>query len=80
MSDLKEYSKLKDKVDAAQQKASKAEGALGQVKKQLKSDFGCSSLPEANKKLKQLKKQEQKIDSEYDEAVENFKETWETLG
>lgn len=77
MNKIKDYLALKKTVEEAQQNADKAEGALEQVMKQLKDDFGCSTLVEAKKKLKQLQKQEENITTEFDEAVESFEEKWE---
>ncbi len=77
MNRLKEYTELKRKTEEAQQNADKAEGALEQVMKQLKDDFDCSTLTEAKKKLKQLQKQEEKITTEFEEAIESFEEKWE---
>jgi len=77
MSELERYIQLKKKVEQAQQKADKVDGALGQMMKQLKGKFGCSSLEEAKKKLKVLKGREDKTKREFDKAVEAFEEEWE---
>lgn len=77
MNKIKDYLALKKTVEEAQQNADKAEGALEQVMKQLKDDFGCSTLVEAKKKLKQLQKQEENITIEFEEAVESFEKKWE---
>lgn len=76
MTALQKYTRLKKRVDEAQQAADKAEGALGQVMKQLKADFGCSTLKEAERKLKALGKQEAAAKKDFDEAVEEFEENW----
>ncbi len=77
MADLKKYIELKRKVETAQQKADRAEGALQQVMKQLKSEFGCTTLDAAKKKLLLLTKQESKAKKEFDSAVKEFEEKWE---
>ena len=74
---LDKYLQLKKKVEAAQQKADQAEGALGEIMKQLKRDFDCSTLAEAKKKLKHLEKQEASSKKEFDAAVEKYEEDWE---
>ena len=74
---LDKYLQLKRKVEAAQQEADKAEGALGEIMKQLKRDHGCGTLAEAKKKLKQLEKQEASSKKEFDIAVEKYEEDWE---
>jgi len=81
MATLEEYNQLKKKVDAAQQKADKAAGALEQIMKTLKSEFNCKTLEEAKKKLSQLKNKSTKIETELSEAIEAFEEKWnESLG
>ncbi len=74
---LDKYLKLKKKVELAQTEADQAEGALGEVMKQLKKQFDCNTLKEAKKKLKQLEKQKETSKEEFEEAVEKFEEDWE---
>jgi len=73
---LKKYMALKSKVEEAQQEANKAEGALEEITKRLKKEFGCADLVAAKRKLKLLKKQKQKIETEFEEAMEEFEEKW----
>ncbi len=77
MTELKKYLDLKRKVEQAQQKADKAEGAFEQIMKQLKEKFECATLKAAKLKLALLKKQEQKALTEFEDAVEEFEEEWE---
>lgn len=77
MSTLKKYMELKRKVEQAQQKADKAEGALEQVMKQLKKDFDCPTIRDAKKKWSLLKKQEEKMKGTFEEALEEFERKWE---
>ena len=74
---LKKYMNLKKRVEQAQQEANRAEGALEQVMKQLKEEFGCITLEDAKKKLKSLEKQEQKARTDFEEAMEEFEEKWD---
>jgi len=73
---LDKYLALKRRVESAQQKADQADGAIGEVMKQLKKEFGCSTLNEAKRKLKQLEKQEVESKEKFDSAVEKFEEDW----
>ena len=73
---LDKYLKLKKKVELAQQQADQAKGALQEIMKQLKKEFGCNTLQEAKKKLKQLERQKKSSKKEFDEAVEKFEEDW----
>ena len=76
MSELKRYVDLKRKVEQAQQNADRADGALEQVTKRLKNEFGCPTLAAAKKKLKLLEKQEERALTEFENAVEEFEEEW----
>ena len=76
MSKLERYIEFKKRVELAQQKADKAEGALRQVMKQLKDKFGYSTLKAAKRKLKLMEKQEQKAKAEFEKAIEEFEEKW----
>lgn len=76
-SKLKKYVALKKKVEQAQQEASRAEGALEHIMKQLAKEFDCNTLEEATKKLRLLEKQEQRAKVEFEKAVEKFEKKWE---
>lgn len=73
---LNDYLRLKKKVESAQQQADQAEGALGEVMKQLKKEFGCTTLKEAKKKLKQLERQKESSKEDFETAVEKFEDDW----
>ena len=73
---LKRYMELKERVEQAQQKAAKAEGALEQEMKRIKTGFGCTTLEQGEKKLRQLKRQEEQLDAEFEKAMEEFEEKW----
>lgn len=77
MSKLDRYLSLKKRVEAAQQESDKAEGALGEVMNQIKDEFGCNTLNEAKRKLKQLRKQEEASKKDFDDALEKFEEKWQ---
>lgn len=76
-SELARFSQLKTKVEEAERRANKAEGALGEVKSRLKKEFDCDSLESAEKELKKLNKQMFKAKTEFDDALETFEEEWE---
>jgi len=50
-------SKLNDKVEQAKSLKDKAEGALEQLKKEILEHFGCSTLEEAEQKLREMNKE-----------------------
>jgi len=74
---LEQYKELKDKADKAQQNHNKAEGALDQIKRQLKEDFGCSSLKDAKNKLKMLTKEVAEAEKDLQNAMDEFESEWE---
>lgn len=76
MAKLDKYLNLKKKVESAQQKADQAEGGLSEVMKQLKHEFGCNTLNEAKRKLKQMESQEADSKERFDAALEKFEEDW----
>jgi len=77
MAKLDKYLALKRRVESAQQKADQADGAQKEIMKQLKREFGCDTLAEAKKKLKQLEKQELVSKKAFDDALAEFEEKWE---
>ncbi len=77
MTAINKYLELKENVEEAERQANQAEGALGQVMKQLKTEFGCSTIEAANKKLKKLQQQVNVAEKSFNTAVEVFEEKWE---
>ena len=76
MTTIDKYLKLKENVEKAERKANQAEGALGQVMKQLKDEFGCTTLAFAEKKHKKLQKQAEEAENTFGNAIEKFEEKW----
>ncbi len=76
MTALKDYIELKKKLEQYGRTADRAAGVLEQVLKKLKTDFNCSSLNEAIKKAKLLKKQKQKAKNVFINAKEEFEKKW----
>jgi predicted nucleic acid-binding Zn-ribbon protein len=74
--DIREYERLKNKVESAQRNQSQAEGALSQLMETLKKDHGCSTIEEALALSKKLDKDIHKLEKECDEAMEEFNK-WE---
>ena len=74
--DLKEYERLKEILDRNKQRAIKAEGALEQKMKQLKNEWGLTSMKAAEKHLKALRKEEEEAGKAYEKAFTAFQEEW----
>ena len=73
---LSKFEELKRTVDEAQQKADRAAGALEQITKQLKNDFDCKSIEETKNKLKQLEKQKEETEQDFEKELKDFKIKW----
>ena len=76
MQKLDKFLSLKKRVETAQQEADQAEGAEKEVMKQIKDEFGCNTLNDAKRMLKQKRKQESDSKSKFDDAFEKFEEDW----
>ncbi len=76
MSVLKDYIELKKKLEQFGRAADRAAGVLGQIIKQLKNDFDCSTLKAAVKKAQLLKKQRQEAKIAFIKEKEKFEEKW----
>lgn len=71
-----EYQSLKAKVDNAKTEADKASGALERAKAELKREYGCDSLDEANKLLRKMEKEEKRVSGDYNKALDAFEAEW----
>ena len=76
MANLDKYLKLKKRVESAQQEADQAEGAEKEVMNQIADEFGCDTLNEAKRMLKQKRKQEVDSKEKFDTAFDKFEEDW----
>jgi len=76
MANLDRYLSLKKRVESAQQEADQAEGAEKEVMKQIKDEFGCNTLNDAKRTLKQERKKEADSKAKFDTAFEQFEEDW----
>jgi len=74
---LKEYERLKTKVERLQREADRAAGIRDEKMDRLKEEFGCTSLAEARKLLKTVEQEAEEAEAKYAEALGAFKEKWE---
>jgi predicted transcriptional regulator len=73
---LERYKQLSDKVEKLQRDHDRAEGALSQLMARLKSEFGCDTLADAERKLKKLDKEASVKEKEFYEAMDEFEADW----
>jgi predicted nucleic acid-binding Zn-ribbon protein len=76
--DLDRFNKLKQRVNACQQRAHKAEGALERTMAQLKEEFDCDSLREGEDLLTDLRADMAKLENRYDRELKRFEQKWGT--
>ena len=72
--DVNEYQEAVDEVRRMETKRDKSKGALSQLLKDLKKEFGVSSLEEGNQLLAKLDKEAVAAEEEADEALATFRE------
>lgn len=68
--------KLKREVDEAKQKVSELKGQRIALMKQLQTDWECKTVEEAERKLKSMTKEVEKISSSIEEGIEALEETY----
>ncbi len=76
MTDLDKLAKLKKKTVSLQREADKAQGSLNQLLAQLKEEFDCSDLIEAEALLVQFETEEKKAAKAFRKAMEKFEKEW----
>jgi hypothetical protein len=52
---------------------------MGQLKKNLKKEFGCSSVKEARKKLKRLRQKERELSKKFRQMLVAFEKEWKDV-
>lgn len=68
--DSRRLDELLEKLAEAKEARAKAQGALEPLMKTLKEDFGCETLEEAEKKLKELGDSIKKMETSFEEKLE----------
>ena len=77
MINLKEYEKLKARVDSLARDKARAEGALKQLLTQMEEEFNCKTLKGAEKKLKQLEQEAAQATEDFHTRLKEIVEEWE---
>lgn len=79
-SSIDRFQKFTEQIQEFQREIDKAKGVLDHLLKQLKEEFACDSLETATKLLKKKEKTAKAVESELEEALDEFEERWgETL-
>ncbi len=69
MNNVEKFTKIKKQLEQAKQDKSEATGELNVLMKQLKKDYGVTTVPQAQKKLKQLLAEEETLSQQFDDLV-----------
>lgn len=81
MSDLERFSVLKKQIAQMQRECDKAQGALEEIQKRLKTEFGCKTLDEAEVLLEELKAEVKTIARKFRKEIRVFERKYrEFLG
>jgi len=74
--ELKDLVQLKKKVEILKSDRDKAKGALDSALKQLKKEFDCDSLEDAEVLFKKLLRESEEAEKEFQRTYEKFMEKW----
>lgn len=68
---------LKKKVEESKQKVSELRGHQNALMKQLKDDWKCKSVENAEKKLKSMKTEIERLDESIEEGIKEIEEKYD---
>ena len=71
-----QFRQLKQDHENAKAEADQAKGALAQLTEQLKEEFGCTNLKQAEAKLEELKEKQEQADKEFQRALKAYEVKW----
>ena len=73
---IKEIQDIKSQIEQRKQSIERAKGRKEQLLKTLQTDFGCSSLEEAEKALSELKAEGQEIRDKIEKLCQKIERIW----
>ena len=76
MATVKEFMQIKDDYTEAKKAVDQADGAINELMKQLKEDFDCDSLQEAEQLSIQIKKLGKLKGRKFDRALKQFRKDY----
>lgn len=77
MNEAEKLLKMKEKIDKAKADIARLQGSRDQLYKSLKDNFGCKTLKEAEKKLKEMNKDLDKKETILANGVTGLEEKYE---
>lgn len=79
MDTLARIAKLKEEIASTQREADKAQGVLERIHEQLREEFGCESVTDAERLLRKLARDERKAQARLRKRIAAFEEEWSDL-
>lgn len=76
MSDLERLTRVKKRVAEARRKRDQAKGALREVLRRLKKEFGCKDLASAKKLADRLEREAKKAERAFRRDLDQFEAKW----
>ena len=73
---VEEFNRLKKHAEDKRNEVAMAEGGLKQVMSDLKENFGCETIEQAQAKLAELELQEKAAETAYNTELEAYKTKW----
>jgi hypothetical protein len=73
---LDDWEEIQRRVATARSRADRAAGALAQLKKQLRREFGCKTIDEAKAKYKEMLAEEHEATTRWNRNLNTFKKKW----
>jgi predicted nucleic acid-binding Zn-ribbon protein len=70
------YEALKRRIEQERKEAERAEGAIAQIKRDLRSGFGCKTIEDAEQMLKRLERDVQADEKELQAKIEELEEKY----
>lgn len=81
MLSIEEFRALQQQVDRHKRERDQAAGALEELLKRLKAEFGCDDLKQAKKLLAELQAEAERLEAKYKTRLTKFVREWgDTLG
>lgn len=76
MATIDDLMAIKRNVEANKEKKARLEGKLSSLMERLEKEFGCKSLKDAEKKLKELNSEMERMEKELTKGVEDIQEKY----
>jgi uncharacterized phage infection (PIP) family protein YhgE len=76
MSIEQDFIQIQKTVQTLQQNIDRAKGGMAQIRKQLKEEFNCSTLKEAETLLEKITQEETQLSQQLEKQIQEFKKQY----